>query len=80
VRGAARRAGRRVGLSDDGRRSTAGLVDLEVRCAEASDPTTFADQVRADVLLLCGIFGNAAPTDVKTVIAALPMLLPTTGS
>jgi hypothetical protein len=46
--------------------ATAGLVDLEVRCADASDPATFADQVPADVLLLCGIFGNVAPADVKT--------------
>jgi hypothetical protein len=55
--------------------ATAGLVDLEVRCADASDPATFADHVPADVLLLCGIFGNVAPADVETVIAALPMLL-----
>src|ERR1700733_15162095 len=36
----------------------AGLSQLEVRQADASRASQFADALPADVLLLCGIFGN----------------------
>ncbi|MDH5291000.1 MAG: SAM-dependent methyltransferase [Acidimicrobiia bacterium] len=45
-----------------------------VRCADAGDPASFADQLPADVLLLCGIFGNVAPTDIAATVAAVPAL------
>ena len=38
--------------------SSSGLGTVEVRCADAGDPTSFDDVLPVDVLLLCGIFGN----------------------
>lgn len=47
---------------------------LAVRGADAGDPASFADQLPADVLLLCGIFGNVAPADIAGTVAAVPAL------
>jgi hypothetical protein len=48
-----------------------GLAQVEVRQADASLVTGFADALPADVLLLCGIFGNVTDHDIKrTVLAA----------
>ncbi len=48
----------------------AGLSQLEVREADASLVACFADALPADVLLLCGIFGNVSDEDVKYTIEA----------
>src|SRR5450432_1733170 len=40
------------------RADAAGLVNLEVRIADASQIGGYADALPADILLLCGIFGN----------------------
>jgi hypothetical protein len=48
----------------------AGLSQLEVREADASLVAGFADALPADVLLLCGIFGNVSDEDVKRTIEA----------
>lgn len=47
---------------------------LAVRCADAGAPASFADHLPADVLMLCGIFGNVAPADIATTVAAAPAL------
>lgn len=47
---------------------------LAVRCADAGDPASFAHHLPADVLLLCGIFGNVAPADIATTVASVPAL------
>lgn len=47
---------------------------LIVRCADAGDPASFADRAPADVVLLCGIFGNVAPADVAATVDAVPSL------
>lgn len=47
---------------------------LEVRCADAGDPATFARAVPADIVLLAGIFGNVEVADVATTVAATPAL------
>lgn len=47
---------------------------LAVRCADAGDPASFADRIPVDVVLLCGIFGNVAPADIATTVAAVPAL------
>ncbi len=47
---------------------------LAVRNADAGDPASFADHVPADVVLLCGIFGNVAPADIATTVGAVPAL------
>lgn len=57
----------------------AGLTSVEVRQADAGDPTSFRDSVPVNLLLVCGIFGNINTDDLATTIAALPSFLCPTG-
>jgi Putative methyltransferase len=59
---AGRRAARDVGV---GRR-------VRFRTADAGAPGSFADAVPADLVLLCGIFGNISNEDVRRTILAAP--------
>jgi Putative methyltransferase len=54
--------------------AVAGLSRVEVRQADASQVASFADARPADVLLLCGIFGNVSQADIQRTIAAAPAL------
>lgn len=54
--------------------AAAGLPQVEVRQADASRPSGYADVLPADVLLLCGIFGNVSDADIQRTIAAAPAL------
>ncbi len=55
----------------------AGLTGVEVREADAGVPANYADVLPADVLMLCGIFGNVSDEDVRrTVLAAATMCAP----
>ena len=55
----------------------AGLGQVEVREADAGAVTSFADALPADVLLLCGIFGNISDEDIRfTTEAASVMCRP----
>jgi hypothetical protein len=56
------------------RAAAAGLTRLEVREADASRPEEFADGLPADVLLLCGIFGNVSDEDIERTATAAPAL------
>lgn len=53
----------------------AHLDGVDVRPADAAVPAACADALPADVLLLCGIFGNIHEADVRTLIAAVPALV-----
>ncbi len=53
-----------------GRAAGAGLSGGEVRRADASLVTSFADALPADVLLLCGIFGNVGDRDIERTARA----------
>jgi len=52
----------------------AGLGQVEVRQADASEVAAFADALPADVLLLCGIFGNISDGDIERTVRATPAL------
>jgi hypothetical protein len=56
------------------RAAAAGLAQVHVRQADASRPESFADALPADVLLLCGIFGNISDADIERTAAAAPAL------
>jgi len=56
------------------RAAAAGLAQVEVRQTDAGRPECFADALPADVLLLCGIFGNISDADVERTAAAAPAL------
>ena len=51
-----------------------GLSQVEVRLADASRVASFADVLPADVVLLCGIFGNVSDEDVRMTVMRAPML------
>ncbi|MBV9093823.1 MAG: hypothetical protein JO132_08110 [Streptosporangiaceae bacterium] len=51
-----------------------GLSQVEVRQSDASLAASFADALPADVLLLCGIFGNVSDRDIKRTVHAAPAL------
>ncbi len=52
----------------------AGLPQVEVRQADASVVASFADGLPADVLLLCGIFGNISDRDIMRTVQAAAAL------
>lgn len=54
--------------------ATAVPARVEVRQADAARAAVYAGAVPADLVLLCGIFGNVSDTDVRTTIAAAPQL------
>jgi hypothetical protein len=52
----------------------AGLPRVEVRQADAAQVANYADALPADVLLLCGIFGNVSDEDIERTAASAPAL------
>jgi hypothetical protein len=52
----------------------ADLPQVEVRQADAARVGNYADALPADVLLLCGIFGNVSDEDIERTAAAAPAL------
>jgi hypothetical protein len=54
--------------------AAAGLRQVEVRQADASLAAGFADVLPADILLLCGIFGNVSSDDIRRTAQAAPAL------
>jgi hypothetical protein len=70
-------ANHRLAEEARGAAAEAGLAQVEVREADAAAVASFADALPADVLLLCGIFGNVSDEDVKrTVEASAAMCTP----
>ncbi len=56
------------------RAAAAGLANVRVREADAGNVADYADALPADVLLLCGIFGNVSDDDIRrTADAAAAM-------
>lgn len=49
-------------------------VRVEVRCADAGSSNAYLGAVPADLVLLCGIFGNISDDDVHRTIALAPQL------
>ncbi|MEV8375057.1 SAM-dependent methyltransferase [Kribbella sp. NPDC056861] len=47
---------------------------IEVRQADAAQSEVYTDAVPADLVLLCGIFGNVSDADVRKTIEAAPQL------
>ncbi len=53
----------------------ARLSRVQVRCADAGDPSSFRDVVPVDVLMLCGIFGNVDHTSVRRIVQRVPAMV-----
>ena len=54
--------------------ATAVLASVRVRQADAAIVANFADALPADVLLLCGIFGNVSAGDIRRTVDAAASL------
>jgi predicted transcriptional regulator len=50
------------------------LSSIEVRCTDAGTTNAYLGAVPADLVVLCGIFGNIAADDVQRTIAVTPQL------
>ncbi len=50
----------------------AGLPQVDVRHGDAGQAASFTDAVPADVLMLCGIFGNVSEADIERTVATAP--------
>lgn len=53
-------------------RRAGSLPGVEVRCTDASSSSVYAGLVPADLVLLCGIFGNLSDQDVRRLIGTAP--------
>jgi hypothetical protein len=54
--------------------TSAGLGGLEVRQGDAGITSAYAGAVPADLLLVCGVFGNISDADIERTVRALPTL------
>jgi methyltransferase family protein len=54
--------------------AAAGLGGVEVVEGDASNTSAYAGAVPADLVLLCGVFGNVAEPDIARTIALAPSL------
>ena len=43
---------------------------VDVRCGDAGSTSSYRDSVPADVVLLCGIFGNVTEADIRSTVTA----------
>ena len=53
---------------------TAGLDGVEVRSGDASATDVYAGAIPADLILLCGVFGNITDDDIANTVRHLPSL------
>ncbi|MGI8939646.1 MAG: SAM-dependent methyltransferase [Iamia sp.] len=63
-------------LADDARvrAAAADLTAVEVVCGDASSTSAYEGAVPADLVLMCGIFGNVDDDDVRVTVGLLPSL------
>jgi hypothetical protein len=47
---------------------------VEVVCGDASTTSAYGGAVPADLVLVCGVFGNVADEDIRNTVRALPTL------
>ena len=50
-----------------------GLTELEVQVGDAADTSAYEGAVPADLVLVCGVFGNISDADIEKTVRALPM-------
>lgn len=52
----------------------AGLTGIDVVTGDAGDCAAYAGAVPADLVLVCGVFGNISDADIRHTVTALPRL------
>ncbi|MGC9665515.1 class I SAM-dependent methyltransferase family protein [Planosporangium sp. 12N6] len=58
----------------------AGLRSVEIRVGDASLTDQYADAVPADLVLMCGIFGNISDADIRATVGYASQLCATGGT
>jgi hypothetical protein len=61
------------------RRAAKGLGEVEVVAADASMTDAYEGAVPADLVLLCGVFGNTSAQDIANTVSHLPRLCASQG-
>jgi hypothetical protein len=51
-----------------------GLDGVEAACCDAAQPANYAGAIPADLVVMCGVFGNISDDDVERLIGALPAM------
>jgi hypothetical protein len=51
-----------------------GLEQVDVRRDDAGSTGSYADAVPADLVLMCGVFGNVTDADLRRTVAVIPRL------
>lgn len=54
--------------------AAAGLAGLEVREGDAGSTSAYDGAAPADLVLVCGVFGNVTDDDIRATVEALPSL------
>lgn len=54
--------------------NAAGLAQVEVVAGDAGSVDAYAGMTPADVVLVCGVFGNITDADIANTVATLPQL------
>ena len=64
------------GLADDAERYAAAhdLTAVDVRRTDAGRTDSYAGAVPADLMMMCGVFGNVTDDDLRGTVALLPQL------
>lgn len=57
-----------------GRARACATPGVDVVCGDASTTDAYRGAVPADLVLVCGVFGNVSDEDVRRTVGALPML------
>jgi hypothetical protein len=57
-----------------------GLDGVEVVTGDAADTKLYTGAVLADLVLVCGVFGNISDADIEKTLRALPMFTAPTGT
>ncbi len=63
-------------LAERGRKAAAdaGLTGVEFRVGDAGNTSVYAGAVPAELVLVCGVFGNISGGDIRNTIARVPEL------
>jgi len=56
------------------REHAAAFPSVEVVCDDAGDTSSYVGAVPADIVMVCGVFGNISAADIHATITALPEL------
>ena len=61
------------------RAAALGLINVTVLERDAGQLSSYVDVGRADVLMLCGVFGNISDDDIRVTLDSLPQMISTGG-